>query len=108
MEAMPQSFMKEPVFRQLGKKARYAALTDPERKAYNESLKAYRDAYAIAATERAEGRAEGLAEGRAEGLAEGRAEERLAIARNLLKAGQEIELISSATSLSRHEIESLR
>lgn len=96
MEAMPQSFMKEPVFRQLGKKARYAALTDPERKAYNESLKAYRDAYAIAATERAEGRAEG------------RAEEKLAIARNLLNAGQGIELISFATGLSVLEIENLR
>ncbi len=63
MEAIPQTFAKDPVFRRLGKVARYAALNEKDKQAYKESLKAYRDGYAIAATERAEGRAEGLAEG---------------------------------------------
>ena len=75
MEAIPQTFMKEPVFRSLERVARYAALSENDKKAYKASLKAYRDAYAADEASRnrgkAEGRAEGLAEGRAEGLAEG-------------------------------------
>ncbi|MDE6341692.1 MAG: Rpn family recombination-promoting nuclease/putative transposase [Muribaculaceae bacterium] len=78
MEAIPQTFTTDPVFRRLEKVARYAALTDKDKKAYRESLKVYRDNYAIMETERTEGRAEGLAEGlakgRTEGLAKGRAQ----------------------------------
>ena len=111
MEAMPQSFMKEPVFRRLGKVAQYAALDEKDRRAYNESLKAYRDAYAIFKTEREEGRAlgleEGLAEGRAEGLAEGKAQEKIQIARNLLEAGMNPQMISSVTGLTEREISGL-
>ena len=70
MEAIPQTFRKDPVFRKLGEVAQYAALNEEDKKAYNKSLKAYRDAYAIYETERAEGRAQGLAEGRAETIAE--------------------------------------
>lgn len=55
----------------LGAEARYAALNEEDRIAYKKSLKAYRDAYAIAETERAEGRAQGIAEGLAKGLAQG-------------------------------------
>lgn len=76
MEAIPQSFTNEPVFRRLGRVAQYAALSDKEKKAYRESLKIYRDNYAIAETERAEGRAEGRAQGRVEGRAQGRVEGR--------------------------------
>ncbi len=68
MEAIPQTFTKDPVFRRLGKVARYAALNEKDKQAYRESLKAYRDGYAIAATERAEGRAEGRAEERQESI----------------------------------------
>ena len=46
--------------------AKYAALSEHDKYAYKASLKAYRDAYAIAETERSEGRAEGRAEGKAE------------------------------------------
>ena len=70
MEAIPQTFKKDPVFNKLGKVAQYAALNDEDKKAYKKSLKAYRDAYAIYQTERAESRAQGIAEGRAEGRAE--------------------------------------
>lgn len=123
MEAMPQSFMKEPVFRRLGKVAQYAALDEKDRRAYNESLKAYRDAYAIFKTEREEGRALGLEEGReegramgraegraeglAEGLAEGKAQEKIQIARNLLEAGMNPQMISSVTGLTEREISGL-
>ena len=57
-----------------GKSARVAALSKEERVAYEASLKAYRDNYAIATTERQLGFAEGEAKGRAEGEAKGRAE----------------------------------
>lgn len=74
MEAMPHTFTNDPVFRRLGEVAKLAALDKEKRSAYEKSLKIYRDNYAIAMTERAEGRAEGIAEGRAEGRAEGIAE----------------------------------
>ena len=44
--------------------SKYAALSEHDKYAYKASLKAYRDAYAIAETERSEGRAEGKAEER--------------------------------------------
>lgn len=62
MDTIPQTFMSDPVFRRLNNVAKYAALTDRDKKAYKESLKVYRDNYAIAETERNEGRAEALAE----------------------------------------------
>ena len=92
MEAIPQTFRKDPVFRKLGEVAQYAALNDEDKRAYNKSLKAYRDAYAIYETERAEGRAQGLAEGRAEGLAEG-------MAKGLAKG--RVEAIAEKTRLAR-------
>ena len=63
MEAMPQAFTNDPVFRRLGEVARVAALDNKSRSDYEKSLKIYRDNYAIAMTERTEGRAEGRAEG---------------------------------------------
>ena len=95
MEAIPQSFTKDPVFRNLNKVARYAALNEQDRIAYKKSLKAYRDAYAIAETERAEGRAEG------------RAEEKRDIARKMLEKGMDAESVASFTGLSMSEISSL-
>lgn len=74
MDAYLNIFETEPEFRRLEEVAKSRALTDRERKAYRESLKVYRDYYAIMETERSEGRAEGFAEGLAEGRAEGRAE----------------------------------
>ena len=90
MEAIPQTFRKDPVFRKLGEVAQYAALNDEDKRAYNKSLKAYRDAYAIYETERAEGRAQGLAEGRAEGRAEGLAEGRAAAIAEKTRLAREI------------------
>lgn len=74
MEAMPQVFTNDPVFRKLGEVAKVAALDKEKRSAYEKSLKIYRDNYAIAMTERTEGFAEGRAEGIVEGKAEGKAE----------------------------------
>ncbi|MDE6271940.1 MAG: hypothetical protein K2M31_02920, partial [Muribaculaceae bacterium] len=99
MESIPRTFMQDPVFRRLGDVARYGALSDREKKAYKESLKVYRDNYAIMETERTEGRAEG----RAEGLAEGR----LKIARAMLSDGMNPDVISKYTGLSLQEISNL-
>ena len=102
-----------------GKSARVAALSKEERVAYEASLKAYRDNYAIAATERqlgfaegeAKGRAEGEAKGRAEGEAKGRAEgelkEKLENARNFKLLGVDPAIIAKATGLSLEEIDKL-
>ena len=99
METMPQSFIQEPVFRKLAQITQYANLTEKDKEAYRKSLKAYRNAYAIYETERAEGRAQGLAqgiaEGRAVGKAEGRAEERRASFKTMLSFGISPEQIAA-------------
>ena len=63
METMPRQFTQDPVFSRLEEVAKVGALDDRARRLYRESLKVYRDNYAIAQTERAIGREEGLAEG---------------------------------------------
>lgn len=99
MEAIPTTFMKDPVFQRLGQVAKYAALNEKEKKAYRESLKVYRDNYAIAETERTEGRAEGILEGEAIACRK--------VAKNMMKMGMDIETISNATGLSIQEIRNL-
>lgn len=95
MEAIPNTFTKDPVFNRLGKVAKYAALTDRDKKAYKESLKAYRDSYAIAATERAEGRAEGIEVGIYQ------------TAKNMKALNISTDLIQAATHLSAEQIANL-
>ncbi len=115
MEAIPATFMNDPVFRRLGEVARYGALNEEERAAYKHSLKVYRDNYAIAETERAEGRAEGVAEGMAEGMAKGMAKgiavgemnRTRQIAKTDNSMGMSVNHIIRLTNLSRKEIEEL-
>lgn len=115
LEQIPESFMKDPIFAELRDVARVAALSGEERRAYESSLKSYRDAYAIAQTERAEGRAEGLIEGEAKGLAKGLAEGEaigtqktsIAIVSKMLESGLDIETISRFTGISETAIERL-
>ena len=47
MEAISHTFMQEPVFRNLGKVAKYAALSEHDKHAYKASFKAYRDSKKI-------------------------------------------------------------
>ena len=97
MEAIPQTFMQDPVFRKLDQVAQYGALNESDKIAYNHSLKAYRDAYAIYKTERNAGRAEG------------RADERIAIAENLIKMNNlSDDMIAQATNLKLEEVLALR
>ena len=107
--------MAKDIFKDFGQSARVAALSKTEQVAYEASLKAYRDNYAIAATERqlgfaegeAKGRAEGEAKGRAEGRVEGEAEKNLENARNFKMLGVDPAIIAKATGLSIEEINQL-
>ncbi len=92
METMPKVFLNDPVFQRLGKVAKVAALKEEDRTAYNASLKAYWDAYAIAKTERDEGVAEGVKK----------------VAINMIKMDFSDDVIQKATGLSLAQIASLR
>lgn len=95
METIPQTFLDEPVFRRLGKVAKYATLNDREKKAYKESLKVYRDNYAIAETERAEGRAEGKAEGIA------------SMIKGMARQGLSLDLIASVANMTVDKVKQI-
>ena len=82
-----------------------------------EAMRNYNNAVKTAETRgREEGRAEGRAEGREEGRAEGekvgrekgRFDAKIESAKNLLKAGVDINIISTAVGLSIEEIEKLK
>lgn len=95
METIPQTFLDEPIFRRLGKVAKYATLNDREKKAYKESLKVYRDNYAIAETERAEGRAEGKAEGIA------------SMIKGMARQGLSLDLIASVANMTVDKVKQI-
>ena len=99
MERIPSSFTSDPIFSKLGKIARIGALSEAQRRAYDNSLKTYRDNYAIAETERNEGIAEGFIKGSAERTK--------AIALNLLKAGVDKEVIAISTGLTTDQLAKL-
>ena len=117
------TYLRNEVFNRLFLQAEIARFDKKELKAYEDSLKAYRDIKNSLDTAkeegraegRAEGLAEGLAEGRAEGLAEGRAEghaegaseKALAIARELLAMNMSIDNIKKVTGLTDDEIHNL-
>ena len=93
MDAMPTGFLNDPVFRRLGKVARVAAFDKKERREYEQSLKTYRDAYAIFTTERREG----FAEGKAEGMAD--------LFRRMIANGTSVAEIAKLTGYSSAEID---
>jgi predicted transposase/invertase (TIGR01784 family) len=91
--------------------AELAHLTESERKAYEDSLKHYRDILNIVHTARDEGKVEGFIEGKAVGKEEGLIEGELKRARKAaiqMKADKmPISKISEYTGLSEEEIENL-
>ncbi len=78
-------------------------LSKEEQVAYEASLKAYRDSYAIATTERRLG----FAEGEANGIAKGKYKEKIENARNFKLLGVDPAIIAKGTGLSLEEIERL-
>ena len=105
-------------FDRLYSRAEIASMNPRQYREYEASLKAYRDAYSVAKTERnarkrerAEGREEGRAEGLAEGLATGRTEgakqQAINSARSMKAHGDDPEYISLITGLTPDEIAAL-
>ena len=121
------TYLRNEVFNRLFSQAEIARFDKKELKAYEDSLKAYRDIKNSLDTAKEEGRAEGLAEGRAEGhaeglaeglaegrakghaegLAEGASEKALTIARELLAMNMSIDNIKKVTGLTDDEIHNL-
>ena len=97
------TYLRNEVFNRLFSQAEIARFDKTELKAYEDSLKAYRDIKNSLDTAKEEGRAEGLAEGRAEGASE----KALAVARELLAMNMSIDNIKKVTGLTDDEIHNL-
>ncbi len=91
------------VFQKFFEEAEIANYTHKEVKAYEHSLKYYRDLKNTIDTAREEGREEGIEKG----IEKGKKEEKLEIAKKLKKNGASIELIAATTGLPKNEIEKL-
>ena len=87
---MPQS---ERIFKKLFEESAIAQFTPTELKAYEDSLKAYRDIMNSIDT----AREEGLEQGRAEGRAEGREEGFAIVVKKMLAAGMDTKSIAQMT-----------
>lgn len=112
MEAIPTQFMNDPVFKRLESVARVGALEPTERRAYEASLKQYRDWNAVVAGGMEQGRTEGLAEGfaqgrsegLAEGLASGRAAEKIETIKRLASLGLDCDSIAAGVGMPAEEV----
>ena len=93
------TYLRNEVFNRLFSQAEIARFDKKELKAYEDSLKAYRDIKNSLDTAKEEGRAEGREEGRAEGIA--------MVAKMMYAKGMDIDVIASMTGLSTDEVESL-
>ena len=93
-------------FDKLYSRAEIASMNPRQYREYEASLKAYRDAYSIAKTER-NARKRERAEGREEGRAEGIHQANINTARQMKSDGLPIDTIAKYTNLSIEEIESL-
>ena len=87
--------LKERIFSKLFGEAEIAKFTPTELKEYEDSLKAYRDIKNSLDTAKEEGREEG------------REQRNIEIAKKMLAAGMDIDIIISMTDLSTDEIEKL-
>ena len=115
--------LQERVFTKLFEAAEIAKFTPVEYKAYEDSLKVYRDWVNTIRTAEykghikgheegvkeglAKGLAKGREEGRKEGMEEGQKKERIANARNFKRLGISMDVIAQATGLTKEEIERL-
>ena len=93
------TYLRNEVFNRLFSQAEIARFDKKELKAYEDSLKAYRDIKNSLDTAKEEGRAEGHAEGASE--------KALAIARELLAMNMSIDNIKKVTGLTDDEIHNL-
>ena len=101
------TYLRNEVFNRLFSQAEIARFDKKELKAYEDSLKAYRDIKNSLDTAKEEGRAEGRAEGLAKGRAEGASEKALTIAREMLALNISVDTIKKVTGLTDNEIHDL-
>ena len=105
------TYLRNEVFNRLFSQAEIARFDKKELKAYEDSLRAYRDIKNSLDTAKEEGRAEGLAEGLEKGLEKGRAEgaseKALTIAREMLALNISVDTIKKVTGLTDNEIHDL-
>jgi predicted transposase/invertase (TIGR01784 family) len=83
--------LQEKVFEKLFSEAEVAKLKPEDMKAYEESLKVYRDNYSVIETAKKEGKIEGMID----------------VARQMKKDGHPIEMIAKYTGLREEQIEKL-
>ena len=102
MDDIP-AVLQEKVFLNLFNIAQIAQFKPVERKAYENSLKYYRDLKNVTDTAREEGVEEGFEQGLEQGLEQGIE----AVARNMLKAGLTISQIAQFTGLSEARVKML-
>jgi len=98
------SRIKQKIFEKLFEEAELAKYEPQDRRAYEDSLKYYRDLKGALDTSFKKGEIKGKKEGREEG----KEEKALEIAKSLIKMGMDNELIAQATGLSSKKIENLR
>ena len=96
-----------PGLEEAREKLRYYSKSEEERRAYEAHLDAIVVDADVITTAKREGLYEGRMEGRAEGLAEGKKLANIATARKLQSLGVPLEVIQSATGLSREDIDRL-
>ena len=107
--------LQERIFTKLFEAAEIAKFTPTEYRAYEDSLKVYRDWINTIRTAEYKGHQEGLEEGlekgreegRKEGREEGMKEERISNAKNFKRLGVPSHVIAQATGLTEEEIEQL-
>ena len=102
---------QKSVFKKLEQIVDIASMSKADRIKYDESIKKYRDTFAVMSGQWLEGKAEGLQEGEAKGLLKGKAEglqEGIAkVAKNMKAMKMSDKQIAAATGLSEEVIKSL-
>jgi predicted transposase/invertase (TIGR01784 family) len=96
--------LRERVFEKLFETAEIAKFTPDQIRSYEDSLKYYRDLKNSLDTAKEEGREEGIEIG----VEKGREERNIEIAKELLKNGIDIDIISKSTGLTQEQIERLK
>jgi predicted transposase/invertase (TIGR01784 family) len=109
LERYPKA-LQEKIFEKIFKKAELAKLSEPERASYHESLKNYRDWYAIVDTAKTDAWKEGKVIGRAEGEQIGIAKgEQIGIAKGMIRYTTKTDSeIAKETGLDVETVKNLR
>lgn len=100
--------LQERIFSKLFEAAEIAKFSPAERKAYEESLKHYRDIKNVVDSSREEGRIEGHEEGLKEGMEKGREKERDENVKNGIRKAYSDEIIADITGRNIEEVKQIR